>query len=53
MKGLATAEIKDGEVTARAEKVLLLDDKIKHLNITVATLKGDVKLMGFVIVKAK
>ena len=48
IKGVVAAEVKDGEVTARVKKVLLLDDKIKHLNIAVATLKGDVKLIGFV-----
>ena len=48
IKGIVAAEVIDVEVTARVKKVLLLDDKIKHLNIAVATLKGDVKLIGFV-----
>lgn len=39
-------EVKDSEVTQNVKTALLLDEKVKGLDITVATLKGDVKLTG-------
>ena len=45
-EGKATTEIKDSEVTVMVKNALLLDGKIKDLNIAVSTLKGDVKLIG-------
>jgi hyperosmotically inducible periplasmic protein len=41
-------ETKDSEVTKNVTTTLLLDEKTKGLNITVATLKGDVRLTGVV-----
>ena len=42
----AKTEIKDNEVTVMVKNALLLDGKIKDLNLAVSTLKGDVKLIG-------
>jgi hyperosmotically inducible periplasmic protein len=39
-------EVKDSEVTQNVKAVLLLDEKVKGLDVAVATLKGDVKLTG-------
>ena len=47
-EGKTKTEIKDSEVTVMVKNALLLDGKIKGLNIAVSTLKGDVKLIGFV-----
>lgn len=41
-------EVYDAEVTRNVKTALKLDEKAKNLNITVATLKGDVKLTGVV-----
>lgn len=41
-------ETKDSEVTIKVKTALLLDEKIKGFDITVVTLKGDVRLTGFV-----
>jgi osmotically-inducible protein OsmY len=42
------AEIKDSDVTIMVKTALLLDEKTKGFDITVATLKGDVRLTGVV-----
>lgn len=44
---VVSTEVKDSEVTRNVKTALQLDEKIKDLDITVATLKGDVKLTGF------
>ena len=41
-----STEVIDSEVTRNVKNALQLDEKVKGLNITVATLKGDVKLTG-------
>lgn len=43
--GIGT-EVYDAEVTRNVKTALKLDDKVGKLNITVATIKGDVKLTG-------
>lgn len=42
------AEVKDSEVTANVKTALFADEKVKGLEIAVVTLKGDVRLTGFV-----
>lgn len=42
------AEVSDDQVTTNVKTALLLDEKIKDSNIAVVTLKGDVRLTGFV-----
>lgn len=42
------AEVSDGQVTENVKTALLLDEKIKDFDIAVVTLKGDVRLTGFV-----
>jgi hyperosmotically inducible protein len=42
------AEVKDEEVTSSVKLALLNDKKVSSFDIAVATLKGDVKLTGFV-----
>jgi len=46
-KPTSLVNIKDSEVTQNVKTLLQLDEKIKGLDITVVTLKGDVKLTGF------
>ncbi|MDO9282736.1 MAG: BON domain-containing protein [Methylotenera sp.] len=41
-------EVKDGEVTRRVQVALANDEKLSGFDITVATLKGDVRLTGLV-----
>lgn len=41
-------ELSDSEVTMKVKTALILDEKIKGFDITVVTLKGDVKLTGVV-----
>lgn len=41
-----STEVKDSEVTRNVKTALMLDEKVKGIDITVATLKGDVKLTG-------
>jgi hyperosmotically inducible protein len=41
-------EVKDHEVTARVKRALVDDEKTNGFDIAVVTLKGDVKLTGFV-----
>ena len=42
------AEVKDDEVTRRVQVALAKDEKLRGFDIVIATLKGDVKLTGFV-----
>jgi hyperosmotically inducible protein len=42
------AEIKDDELTRRVKAALVNDEKLIDFDITVTTLKGDVRLTGFV-----
>jgi hyperosmotically inducible protein len=41
-------EVNDSEVTTRVKRALLDDEKTKGFDIAVVTLKGDVRLTGFV-----
>lgn len=43
-----TAEISDADVTTNVKTVLLRDETAKNFDITVVTLKGDVRLTGVV-----
>lgn len=45
---LTRVEVKDSEVTENVKKALFLDEKTNGFNIVVRTLKGDVRLTGFV-----
>jgi hyperosmotically inducible protein len=44
----ATTSINDSEVTSRVKSALVQDDILKTFEITVATLKGDVRITGIV-----
>jgi BON domain len=44
----AGAEASDTDLTSKVKSALLLDADVKGLDIAVETLKGDVKLTGFV-----
>jgi hyperosmotically inducible protein len=43
---VAATETSDAEVTTRVKTALLADDMTKPFEVTVATLKGDVRLTG-------
>ena len=45
-KTIPVTEVDDIDVTTRVKTTLISDPILKNINITVATIKGDVKLIG-------